>query len=80
MSRTYAEYELEKTGETLNIAMIEEIRDNSISEGLNQELKWKPPEHMKSLTCRWVLREKQNSRLKVRLLARRFKQEEAVDY
>lgn len=38
------------------------------------------PEGVKPLTCRWVLREKANGKLKARLVARGFEQREGIDY
>lgn len=40
----------------------------------------KCPTHARPLTCRWVLREKTNGKLKARLVARGFEQEAGIDY
>lgn len=38
------------------------------------------PEDVKPLTCRWVLKEKADGRLKARLVVRGFEQKEGIDY
>jgi len=40
----------------------------------------KAPDKAQPLTCRWILRQKQDDRLKARLVARGFEQKEGIDY
>lgn len=40
----------------------------------------KPSEQVQTLTCRWILRQKQDGRLKARLVAIGFEQKEGIDY
>lgn len=44
---------------------------------------WKlvePPKQVQPLTCRWIQRQKEDGRLKAKLVARGFEQKEGVDY
>lgn len=58
-------------------AMSEEF--NSLTKMKSWDLV-KPSEQMQPLTCRWILRQKQDGRLKARLVARGFVQKEGIDY
>lgn len=77
-------------GEVQDIPISKALQDEKWFEAMSEEFKsltkmktWdlvKLPEHAKPLTCRWVLREKQDGRLKARLVVRGFEQEEGIDY
>lgn len=77
-------------GETEDIPVSEALKDEKWKQAMQEEYDslmemktWELvdcPEGVKPITCRWVLREKADGRLKARLVARGFEQKEGVDY
>lgn len=77
-------------GEVEDIPVSEALKDEGWKRAMQEEFDslmqmktWrlvKCPEGVKPLTCRWVLRERADGRLKARLVARGFEQEEGINY
>lgn len=77
-------------GEVQDIPITEALKDEKWVQTITEEFEslmqmktWdlvKMPSHITPLTCRWVLREKQDGRLKARLVVRGFEQEKGIDY
>lgn len=77
-------------GEVENISVSEALKNKKWYKAMTDEFQslikmktWnlvKLPKYAKSLTCRWVLRQKQNGQLKARLVVRGFEQEKGIDY
>lgn len=77
-------------GEIEDISVSNALKDKNWYKAMSDEYKsliklktWtlvEPPKNVKPLTCRWVLRKKQDGRYKARLVARGFEQEEGLDY
>lgn len=77
-------------GEIKNIDIKEALRDAKWQQALQEEYDslinmetWtlvEAPKDARVMSCRWVLREKQDGRLKARLVVRGFEQIEGVDY
>lgn len=77
-------------GEVGEIAVEDALKDPDWRKAMQEEYDslmrmktWKLeecPKDVKPLSCRWVLREKANGKLKARLVARGFEQKEGIDY
>lgn len=77
-------------GEIQDISVAAALKDAKWRRAMKEEFNsllemktWKLvecPEDVKPLTCKWVLREKTNGKLKARLVARGFEQREGIDY
>lgn len=77
-------------GAAEDITVSEALKDSNWRRAMEEEYKslvdrktWKLvkcPEGVKPLTCRWVLTEKSNGKLKARLVARGFEQQQGIDY
>lgn len=77
-------------GEVEDISISDAIKDVNWNNAMNEEfislIKMKtwdltePPKNVKPLTCRWILRQKQDGKFKARLVARGFEQIEGIDY
>jgi Reverse transcriptase (RNA-dependent DNA polymerase)./Integrase core domain. len=77
-------------GEVVDIPISKALKDENWLKAINEEynslLKMKTwelvekPPNIKPLTCRWILREKEDGRFKARLVVRGFEQEEGVNY
>lgn len=77
-------------GEVEDISVSDALKDKNWRKAMTEEFDsltkmktWKlvnMSENIKPLTCRWILREKQDGRLKARLVARGFEQKAGIDY
>lgn len=77
-------------GEVNDIPVDEALKDKQWHKAMTEEFEsltnmqtWKLvelPENVKPLSCRWILREKQDGRLKARLVARGYQQTKGIDY
>lgn len=77
-------------GEVEEIAAEDALKDPNWKKAMQEEYEslmrmktWKLeecPKDVKPLSCKWVLREKANGKLKARLVARGFEQKEGIDY
>lgn len=77
-------------GEIEDISLSEALNDEKWRKAMNEEFEslikmktWnlvEAPEDVQPLTCRWILRQKQDGRFKARLVARGFEQKEGIDY
>ncbi|XP_024872522.1 uncharacterized protein LOC112455059 [Temnothorax curvispinosus] len=77
-------------GEVEDISVSDALKDENWRKAMSEELSslikiktWDLVKHSKQvqlLTCRWILRRKQDGRFKARLVARGFEQKEGIDY
>lgn len=77
-------------GEVEDISLSDALKDKNWRKAISEEYRslikmntWKlveAPKHVIPLTCRWILRQKQDCRFKARLVARGFEQKEGIDY
>lgn len=77
-------------GEVEDIPVSEALKNEKWRKAMTEEFKsltkmktWdlvKAPDYIKPLTCRWILRQKNDGRYKARLVARGFEQKEGIDY
>lgn len=84
------EVESAMIGEINNISVTEALRDENWKKAMFEEFKslsdmqtWsltEKPKNVKLLTCRWVLRQKDDGKFKARLVVRGFEQKEGEDY